>query len=218
MPVPPGKDNSVKVALIGMAGVILAALIGYFATRPTTSDLVAYAGTVKDAKTHKPLRNALVGITEDQNIPQRFTTDSEGVFFARLSKATQTMLLEITADGYQDYSRRGPTVRTGTEDIFLEPVSPPPDPSRDAEARKILSDYAARLHDLDRLVKEADNSTDIETKGGIAFSFTESLMARRNTEHRCPNSRMYLGQRSSGNWRKLEFPIAPSTPSKQPTH
>ena len=165
MPVPPGKDNSVKVALIGMAGVILAALIGYFATRPTTSDLVAYAGTVKDAKTHKPLRNALVGITEDQNVPQRFTTDSEGVFFARLSKATQTMLLEITADGYQDYSRRGPTVRTGTEDIFLEPVSPPPDPSRDAEARKILSDYAARLHDLDRLVKEADNSTDIETKG-----------------------------------------------------
>jgi hypothetical protein len=35
----------------------------------------------------------------------------------------------------------------------------------DAEARKLLSDYAARLHDLDRLVKEADKSTDTETKG-----------------------------------------------------
>jgi hypothetical protein len=28
-----------------------------------------------------------------------------------------------------------------------------------------VGDYAARLHDLDRLVKEADNSPDIETKG-----------------------------------------------------
>jgi hypothetical protein len=43
--------------------------------------------------------------------------------------------------------------------------SAPSVPSTDAEARKILSDYAARLHDLDRLVKEADNSTDIETNG-----------------------------------------------------
>jgi carboxypeptidase family protein len=162
---PPAKDNSVKVALIGTAGVILAALIGYFATHHPTPDLVAYTGTVKDAKTLKPVRNALVGITEDQTVPQRFTTDSEGVFFAKLSKDTQTMLLEITAAGYQDYSRRGPTVRTGREDVFLEPLSGSSVPSADAESKKILSDYAARLHDLDRLVKEAENSTDIETKG-----------------------------------------------------
>jgi hypothetical protein len=163
---PAEKENSVKVALIGTAGVVLAALIGYFAaTRHPTPDLVAYSGTVKDAKTLKPVRNALVAITEDQNLPQRLTTDSEGVFFARLSKVTQTMLLEITAAGYQDYSRRGPTVRTGREDIFLEPLSAPSVPTTDPEARKILSEYAARLHDLDRLVKEADNSTDIETKG-----------------------------------------------------
>lgn len=115
---PPAKNNSVKVALIGTAGVVLAVLIGYFATRHPTPDLVAYTGTVKDAKTLKPVRNALVGITEDQNVPQRFTTDSEGVFFAKLSKDTQTMLLEITVAGYQDYSRRGPTVRTAREDIF----------------------------------------------------------------------------------------------------
>jgi hypothetical protein len=162
---PPASDNSVKVALIGTAGVILAALIGYFATRHPSPDLVAYTGTVKDAKTFKPVRNAHVGITEDQSVPQRFTTDSEGVFFAKLSKDTQTMLLEITATGYQDYSRRGPTVRTGTEDIFLEPLSVQNVPSTDTEARKILSDYAARLHDLDRLVKDADDSTDIEIKG-----------------------------------------------------
>jgi hypothetical protein len=162
---PPVKDSSVKVALIGTAGVILAALIGYFATRPPRPDLVAYTGVVKDAKTLKPVRYARVAVTEDQNVPQRTTTDDEGVFFAKLSKDTQTMLLEITAPGYQDVSRRGPTVRTGREDIFLEPLSAPSVPLTDPEARKILSDYAARLHDLDRLVKEADNSTDIETKG-----------------------------------------------------
>ncbi len=162
---PPAKDNSVKVALIGAAGVLLAALIGYFATRHPTPDLIAYTGTVKDANTRKPVGNALVGLTEDQNVPERLTTDSEGVFFARLSKDTQTMLVEVRADGYQGYSRRVPTVRTGSEEILLAPLPVPSAPSTDSEIRAILSDYAARLHDLDRLVKEADNSTDIETKG-----------------------------------------------------
>jgi TIR domain len=131
----------------------------------TTSDRIAYAGTVKDANTLKPVGNALVGITEDQSLPERFTTDSEGVFFAKVSKDTQTMLLEITAAGYQDYSRRGPTVRPGSEDIFLQPPAAPSVPSPDKETTEILSDYETRLHDLDRLVKQADNSTDIDTKG-----------------------------------------------------
>jgi hypothetical protein len=162
---PPAKDNSVKVALIGAAAVILAALIGYFAGIHPTPHVIAYTGEVKDAKTHKPVKNALVGISEDQNVPERLTTDDEGVFYTKLSKDTPTILLEITAAGYQDSSRIAPTVRTGAEPFFLEPLSDPSVPSTDAETRAILSDYAARLHDLDRLVIEADNSTDIETKG-----------------------------------------------------
>jgi outer membrane biosynthesis protein TonB len=118
------NNKPIAVALIGAAAVIIAALIGYFATHHDSA-LVPYTGKVKDAKSYKPVGNASVAITEDQRVPQRFTTDSEGVFFAQLSKDTQTMLLEVKADGYKDYSRRGPTVRTGSEEIFLEPVQPP---------------------------------------------------------------------------------------------
>jgi hypothetical protein len=122
---PEKKDNSLAVALIGAAAVVIAALIGYWAMRPKEPDfvLVDYAGRVKDAKSHNPIAQAAVAITEDQKVPQRFTTDSEGVFYARLSGSTKTMLLDVQAGGYKDYSRRGPTVRTGSEDIFLEPVA-----------------------------------------------------------------------------------------------
>jgi len=121
----PGRDNSIPVALIGAAAVIIAALIGYYATHRSNSTLVAYTGKVKDGKSLKPVGNASVAITEDQKVPQRFTTDSEGVFFAQLAKDAQTMLLEVKAEGYKNYSRRGPTVRTGSEDIFLEPLADP---------------------------------------------------------------------------------------------
>src|SRR5207249_3378271 len=118
-------------------------------TRHSTPDLIPYTGTVRDAKTLKPVGHALVGLTEDQNVPERLTTDSEGVFFARLSKDTQTMLVEVRADGYVGYSRRVPPVRTGSEEILLAPLPVPSVPSTDAETRAALSDYAARLHDLD---------------------------------------------------------------------
>jgi hypothetical protein len=122
----PPNNKPIAVALIGAAALVIAALIGYLATHKGDPALVAYTGKVKDAKSFKPVGNASVAITEDQKVPQRFTTDSEGVFYAKLSKDTQTMLLEVTAAGYQNYSRRGPTVRTGSEDILLEPMRPPP--------------------------------------------------------------------------------------------
>jgi len=112
-------EKLIAAALITSISVLIAVCIG-------CSNRVAYTGKIKEAKSLKPISNASVAITEDQKVPQRFTTDSEGVFFAQLSKDTQTMLLEVKADGYQFYSRRGPTVRTGSEDIFLEPLSPPP--------------------------------------------------------------------------------------------
>jgi len=112
------QKRTFPVALIGATAVALAAFVG-------CSNRVAYTGKVKDIKSLKPVANAFVAITEDEQVPQRLTTDSEGIFFAKLSKNTQTMLLEVKADGYKDYSRRGPTVRTGSEEIFLESLLPP---------------------------------------------------------------------------------------------
>jgi hypothetical protein len=125
---PQERQRPITVALIGAAAVVITALIGYWATTSSKSDpvLVDYTGKVEDAKSHKPIAKASVAITEDQKPPQRFATDSEGVFYARLSKSTETMLLEVQAGGYNDYSRVGPTVRTGSEEILLEPLATKP--------------------------------------------------------------------------------------------
>jgi hypothetical protein len=118
------KQNSIKVALISAAGAVVAALIGYFAPfhKP---ELIAFTGKVKEAGSFKAIGNAQVEIEEDQKLPQRFVTDSEGVFFAQLSPGAQIMFLEIKAAGYKDYSRRGLAVRSGSEVILLERVATP---------------------------------------------------------------------------------------------
>jgi carboxypeptidase family protein len=84
-------------------------------------DLIDYSGTVRDAKTKKAIGGAKVAITEDQDVPQRLTTDSEGVFYAKLHKNSSTILLTVDAVGYKEYTRRARSVRTGGEDILLEP-------------------------------------------------------------------------------------------------
>src|SRR5271167_4481207 len=93
------KETQIKVALITALGTIVVALIGYWGTHQSKSDWVGYTGKVKEARTLKPIANAQVAITEDQKVPQRLVTDSEGVFYAQLSKETQTMLLEIRQRG-----------------------------------------------------------------------------------------------------------------------
>jgi carboxypeptidase family protein len=133
-------DTSRRLANTGVVMVILTAIAtwGTLKTEPVStgngshqddSILVSYTGTVRNAKTKKPVGGAKVAITEDQEVPQRFTTDSDGVFFAKLHKNANTVLLTIDADGYKEYTRRTNSVRTGSEEILIEPVSDPPEPA-----------------------------------------------------------------------------------------
>jgi hypothetical protein len=140
VPTPKEKNRPVLVAIIAAGSAIIVALIGYLVPILREPSLVSFTGTVRDSITHRPIANARVAITEDQNVPQRFTTDSEGVFHARLSKNAQNLLLNVEADGYNYYSREGQSVRTGIEQIFLEPNQPAP-PKQ--STKKIAPDDAA---------------------------------------------------------------------------
>jgi hypothetical protein len=107
------------------------------------SSLVNYTGTVRDGRTNRPIGGAKVAITEDEDVPQRLTTDSEGVFYAKLHKTSKTILLTIGAVGYKEYTRRAKSVRTGGEDILLEPEqsqsSPPAGGNKSQETTDIVS-------------------------------------------------------------------------------
>ncbi len=118
------KDNSLAVALIGAAAVVTAALIGYFATHQNKTDQIAvdYTVKVKDAQSHNPIVGAKVNLSEEQKAPQSYYADSDGIVYLRLSKDTKTITLEVTSSGYQNYSRSGLTVHTGSQDVFLEPL------------------------------------------------------------------------------------------------
>ena len=175
----PTKDNSIRVALIGAAAVVIAALIGYLATHQNTPNPVAYTGKVKEARTFKAIGNAQVAITEDQKVPQRFVTDSEGVFFAELSRDAQTMLLEVKAIGYKEYSRRGPTVRTGSEDIFVEPLLTPIVQEQDpfeAELNKLR-----KLHNVSLISAEyAEKPPSQIPQNSYGYGWSNSLLTSRH--------------------------------------
>jgi len=128
VPAPNEKNRPVLVAIITAASAIAVALIGYLVPRQS---LINFTGTVRDSMTHRPIADARVSIEVDQNVPQRLTTDSEGIFYARLSKNAQSILLNVEADGYNRYRLEVPSVRTGIETILLEPNQPAP-PKQDA--------------------------------------------------------------------------------------
>jgi len=107
------------------------------------SNLINYTGTVRDAKSNRPIGGAKVTITEDQGVPQKLVTDSEGVFYAKLRRNSDTILLTIDAVGYKEYTRRSTSVPAGAEDIFLEPEPPSSGEGNHDEAENIpfLSGY-----------------------------------------------------------------------------
>ena len=183
------KDRPIAVALIGAAAIVIAALIGYWATHSKSDPvLVDYTGKVKDAKSYQPIEKASVAITEDQKPPQRFTTDSEGIFYARLSRDTQKMFLEVKAQGYRDYSRTGPTVRTGTEDIFLEPQRKPEplQDSTDAELEKLRALHKVSLIRPDEVGKTLDGmpKNSYAFAGGYALNIYSPVELKIDDNHK----------------------------------
>src|SRR5271156_3199577 len=77
-----------------------------------------YTGVVHDASKH-PVADAEMQITEGQKVPQIVTTDSKGVFHARLLKKTLNIRIVISAEGFEPISLYVQTLRTGAEPITL---------------------------------------------------------------------------------------------------
>ena len=134
-------NKTIWVALITAVSVIVVGYLGYLGTRsklpepPPDLDLTfAYTGTVRNTA-RQPIPNALISITEDQNPPLQARTDSEGVFFTRLSKKTATIWLIVTAHGYTPYTLVARPVRSGPQDFELQPES---SPSRSTEHLKTV--------------------------------------------------------------------------------
>jgi hypothetical protein len=129
----PAKDHPIAVALIGAAAVVIAALIAYFATHQTKNDPVPtdYTVRVKDSKSHNPIGRAKVNLAEDQKPPQPYYTDSNGVVYVRLSSDVKTISLEVMAVGYDSQTINGLMAHTGTQEILLDPLPPPPTETED---------------------------------------------------------------------------------------
>jgi len=115
--------RTIWVAIIGATATIIAALLSYMAvTRAHNDSSLSYTGFVHNAA-RQPITGAKVSITEDESIPELHRTDSEGIFYARLSKKTQRIRIAIEADGYEPYTLNGQPARSGLQDIELKGVS-----------------------------------------------------------------------------------------------
>jgi tetratricopeptide (TPR) repeat protein len=120
------KDNQVLVALIGAAGVVIAALIGHFGFPNWDGPPLGYTVEVKDATTHNPIIAATVNLAQDEKVPGTYPTDSRGVAYVPLQKDTKTVSLEVMASGYQSQTRKGLPAHLGSQEFLLESLPPPP--------------------------------------------------------------------------------------------
>jgi hypothetical protein len=113
------KSHPILVALIGFAGVVIAAFLAYLgATGGFSAPTFQYTGVIRDVLKN-PVGDAKVRISEDEKVPQTVKTDSEGVFSAWLSKKTKSIRIDVEADGYEPYSLNVSPSRTGPEQITL---------------------------------------------------------------------------------------------------
>ena len=128
-----GKPWRLKEIGIGALAVIgiLALTFAYwqFMYKPahtSQAESIQYAGRVVDADTLKAISGAKVSV-ETQGVPPIYYSDSEGIFYLKLPGSAGTARIRVEADGYKKLERNVSLLRTGIEQIPLEPVknSPP---------------------------------------------------------------------------------------------
>jgi len=118
------REHPILTAVIGASGVIIAGILGYEgATGGFGKSGIDYTGVVRSLS-RTPIPGAAVSIAEDQSVPQHMQTDSVGVFHARLHNTAVNVRLDVSADGYQPYTIFVQPSRTGSEEVFLNPIVP----------------------------------------------------------------------------------------------
>jgi hypothetical protein len=120
-------QKGIWAAVIAAVGGIIVALIAHYSPgnnnngndHPGPQD-VQYTGRVIDKQTQQTIQGALVSV-DTQGPPQTYHTDSNGIFYTRLSSDTKSVHIRVEADGYKIFdSNVAPASRTGLEDIRLE--------------------------------------------------------------------------------------------------
>lgn len=116
-----------KIGIGALAITTILALIAYwqFVYKPANTDqteLIRYTGRVIDAKTLKPISRAKVSL-ETQGIPPLHYSDSEGIFYLDLPRSIETARIRVEADSYKELERNVSILRTGIEQIPLEPIT-----------------------------------------------------------------------------------------------
>ncbi len=119
-------STGVKVAWIGVAGTVLAAIVagvfGYLKT--DVPKPLAFRGRVTDMNTRSPLRSAKV-TCDSTNIPQITYSDSEGFFTFPLDNTSQDVHIIVEAQNYDLFERRiSRSNRVETEDVRLNLAQP----------------------------------------------------------------------------------------------
>ncbi|HEX5735712.1 MAG TPA: CHAT domain-containing protein [Blastocatellia bacterium] len=128
--VPRRIPPAIWVAVIsGIVAIITAYWqVVYKPGQSDSGETVQYAGRVIDARTQQVIPSAKVSI-DAQGAPQVYYTDAEGIFNIKLRSSNDAVRIRVEANNYEILERNVSLVRSGIEDIRLQPrgtVSPPP--------------------------------------------------------------------------------------------
>jgi len=132
-----GRKRSMRLKETGIGAAVIAAIVALitaywqFVYKPAHSDqseTIQYAGRVMDLNTQKVVSGAKVSV-DTQGVPQVYYSDSDGVFYLKLSGSSASARIRVEANGYEAFDRNVSLSRTGIEDVRLTPsdknTSPP---------------------------------------------------------------------------------------------
>lgn len=137
-------NGAIKVALIGAAGVVIAATIPSVSTNifgkrpelraeptlaltsvppPAPESTLSYSGRVIDANTRAGIQGAQVFVEVDQNQPEPHITDSYGYFHLNVLKDARSFRVRVSVVGYAPFDSGATPIRTGTQEIPVKALA-----------------------------------------------------------------------------------------------
>lgn len=130
------KRATIIVGILGLLGVVTAAVISKLPSAPPTSTptpaptltptpLPSFTGRIFEERTDKAIRKAKVSL-EGEGVPPYTYTDSEGTFAFPATDPNKEITLRIDAVDYEQYVVRViPAKYTGIKIIYMTPKPPP---------------------------------------------------------------------------------------------
>jgi hypothetical protein len=180
---------TIWVAAIGSIVALITAYwqVVYKPAHSVSNETISYRGRVIDAITRQAIKDSKVSV-EAQGYPAIYYTDSDGAFYLKLGSSIEAVRIRVEADGYEPLDVNVSSLRTGIEDVGLQPKPTAPiisEPSPSKKNVQGVSTYLRQCEDLykkrqyDAAIAQCDKALSIDPRNRRARDLKNKIIETR---------------------------------------